>query len=206
MNDCNFGSRSGIEKDALLLCFHNFVLRVEACFGEKRTALSRNLLHLQKKFAHALDCTIFKGGAAPKAHEGARSVGCLYQHETMLLKKHYFIAWKQVATKRLTSHAMRLNNGCLFVLLLITRFVAYESIEGSGVVDRQQSKPASWDFRQLFRTPCVRCAQVIKIRVKTLHVCEGNSPKHNKTNKINPPKQNKTKNPQTKLAEFRAVL
>ena len=22
MNDCNFGSRSGIEKDALLLCFH----------------------------------------------------------------------------------------------------------------------------------------------------------------------------------------
>ena len=24
MNDCNFGSRSGIEKDALLLCFHSF--------------------------------------------------------------------------------------------------------------------------------------------------------------------------------------
>ena len=23
MNDCNFGSRSGTEKDALLLCFHN---------------------------------------------------------------------------------------------------------------------------------------------------------------------------------------
>ena len=22
MNDCNFGSRSGIEKEALLLCFH----------------------------------------------------------------------------------------------------------------------------------------------------------------------------------------
>ncbi|CAK9005878.1 unnamed protein product [Durusdinium trenchii] len=48
----------------------HFALRAEACFGEKRTALSRNLLHLQKKFAHALDCAIFKGGAAPKAHEG----------------------------------------------------------------------------------------------------------------------------------------
>ena len=114
-----FPQLQGVAEDPL-----HFVLRVEACFGEKRTALSRNLLHLQKKFAHALDCTIFKGGAAPKAHEGARSVVCLYQHETMLLKKHFFIAWKQVAMKRLTSHAMILNNGCLFVLLLITRFVA----------------------------------------------------------------------------------
>ena len=47
------------------------------------------------------------------------------------------------------------------------------------------------------------------MRVETLHVCEGNSQKQNKTGnktKQTPKNRTKTNNPQTKPAEFRTVL
>ena len=56
------------------------------------------------------------------------------------------------------------------------------------------------------RTPRVRCAQVIKRRMETLHVCGGN-PKHNNHKQKTTPKQAKQpENPQSKPAEYRAVL
>lgn len=55
----------GIAEDPLRL-----VLRVETCFGETRTPLSRKLLCLQKKFTNPCNCAIYNGETADAGEEG----------------------------------------------------------------------------------------------------------------------------------------
>ncbi|CAJ1422424.1 unnamed protein product [Effrenium voratum] len=55
----------GVAEDALHL-----VLRLEACFGEKRTAMSSEVLLLQRKFARPMPAPVYHGEAAPCGEEG----------------------------------------------------------------------------------------------------------------------------------------
>ena len=48
----------------------HLVLRVEVCFGEKRTALSREILLLQQKFSVPACSMLYHGGPAPPGEEG----------------------------------------------------------------------------------------------------------------------------------------
>ena len=61
-----FANLQGVAEDPLHL-----VLRVEACFGEKRTQLSSELLRIQKKFHVAAEGPIYNGqGPQPHDEEG----------------------------------------------------------------------------------------------------------------------------------------
>ena len=60
-----FPNLQGIAEDPL-----HFVLRVETCFGERRTSMSRDLLHLQKKFSIPFECPIYKGERPAQGQEG----------------------------------------------------------------------------------------------------------------------------------------
>jgi hypothetical protein len=60
-----FPALQGVAEDAVHL-----VIRVEACFGEKRTALSREVLLLQRKFSAPMPSQIYNGGPPPPEEEG----------------------------------------------------------------------------------------------------------------------------------------
>ena len=55
----------------------HFVLRVEAFFGEKRVPLSRDLLHLQKKFAVPSSGPIYRGERPREEKEEGRERACI---------------------------------------------------------------------------------------------------------------------------------